>query len=183
MFVQTLIELARPVYQTIIKFIRNPIYAGAYAFGRTETHTRVLDGLAHKVRGYRRAREQVDRLLRDHHEGYIGREEYERNQRQLADSAQMTGLMVRGAVRRGPSRLAPLLRCGRKLHVAYSGSRGQVPRYHCRGGAVNHGAASCISLGGLHVDEAIGREVVAVLTRRSMRHSRPSPTRPANTTN
>jgi DNA invertase Pin-like site-specific DNA recombinase len=31
-----------PVYQTIIKFIRNPIYAGAYAFGRTETHTECL---------------------------------------------------------------------------------------------------------------------------------------------
>jgi hypothetical protein len=28
-----------PVYQTIIKFLKNPIYAGAYAFGRTETHT------------------------------------------------------------------------------------------------------------------------------------------------
>jgi hypothetical protein len=35
-----------PVYQTTIKFISNPIYAGAYAFGRTETHTRVLDGRA-----------------------------------------------------------------------------------------------------------------------------------------
>jgi hypothetical protein len=52
-----------PVYQTIIKFIRNPIYAGAYAFGRTETHTRVLEGRAHKVRGYRRAREQWTVLL------------------------------------------------------------------------------------------------------------------------
>jgi DNA invertase Pin-like site-specific DNA recombinase len=45
-----------PVYQTIIKFLKNPIYAGAYAFGRTATHTRVLEGRAHKVRGYRRAR-------------------------------------------------------------------------------------------------------------------------------
>jgi len=156
-----------PVYQTIIKFIRNPIYAGAYAFGRTETHTRVLEGRAHKVRGYRRAREQWTVLLRDHHEGYIGWEDYERNQRLLSDNAQMKGLMVRGAVRRGPSLLAGLLRCGRcgrKLHVAYSGTRGQVPRYHCRGAAVNHGAASCISFGGLRVDEAIGREVVAVLT-------------------
>ena len=41
---------------------------------------------------------------------------------------------------------------------------GQVPRYHCRGGALNHGTDYCISFGGLRVDEAIGREVVAVLT-------------------
>ena len=156
-----------PVYQTIIKFLKNPIYAGAYAFGRTETHTRVLEGQAHKVRGYRRAREQWTVLLHAHHDGYIDWEEYERNQRLLADNAQMKGLMVRGAVRRGPSLLAGLLRCGRcgrKLHVAYSGSRGQVPRYHCRGGALNHGTNFCISFGGLRVDEAIGREVVSVLT-------------------
>jgi hypothetical protein len=105
-------------------------------------------------------------LLREHHDGYIGWEDYERNQRLLAENAQMKGLMVRGAARRGPSLLAGLLRCGqcgRKLHVAYSGTRGQVPRYHCRGGALNHGADFCISFGGLRVDEAISREVVAVL--------------------
>lgn len=37
-------------------------------------------------------------------------------------------------------------------------------RYHCRGAALNHGADFCISFGGLRVDDAIGREVVAVLT-------------------
>lgn len=155
-----------PVYQTIIKLLKNPIYAGAYSFGRTETQTRVIDGRAHKVRGQRRQREQWTVLLMDHHEGYIGWEDYERNQRLLAENAQMKGSMVRGAARKGTSLLAGLLRCGRcgrKLHVAYSGSRGQVPRYHCRGAAINHGSDFCISFGGLRVDEAVGREVIAVL--------------------
>jgi hypothetical protein len=40
-----------PVYSTIHKILCNPIYAGAYAFGRTGTRTRVLDGRAHKTRG------------------------------------------------------------------------------------------------------------------------------------
>jgi hypothetical protein len=155
-----------PVYQTIIKLLKNPIYAGAYCFGRTETQTRVIDGRAHKVRGQRRQREDWTVLLRDHHEGYIGWEDYERNQRLLAENAQMKGSMVRGAARTGASLLAGLLRCGRcgrKLHVAYSGSRGQVPRYHCCGAAINHGSDFCISFGGLRVDEAVGREVIAVL--------------------
>ncbi len=155
-----------PVYQTIIKFLRNPIYAGAYAFGRTATSTRVIDGVAHKVRGNRKEREQWTVLLRDHHEGYIGWEDYERNQRLLAENAQMKGLMVKGAARRGISLLAGLLRCrrcGRKLHVAYSGTHSQVPRYHCRGAALNHGSDFCISFGGLRVDEALSREVIAVL--------------------
>ena len=155
-----------PVYQTILKFLQNPIYAGAYAFGRTDTLTKVIDGVAHKVRGHRRQLKEWTVLLCDHHEGYIGWEQYERNQRVLAENAQMKGLTVRGAPREGISLLAGLLRCarcGRKLHVAYAGKGGQTPRYYCRGGALNHGTAFCISFGGLRVDQAIEHEVVKVL--------------------
>jgi Recombinase zinc beta ribbon domain len=75
--------------------------------------------------------------------------------------------MSRGAFKRGPSLLAGLLLCGkcrRKIHVAYSGSRGQVPRFDCRGALVNHGECGCISFGGHRVDEAIEREVLRVLS-------------------
>ncbi len=113
-----------PVYNTIHRILCNPIYAGAYAFGRTATRTRVVDGRAHKTRGHRRPREGWIVLLREHHEGYIDWDTYERNRRLIADNAQMKGVMVRGAAREGRSLLAGLLRCsrcGRKLHVAYSG--------------------------------------------------------------
>ena len=36
----------RPHYNSILNLLQNPIYAGAYAFGRTETRTRVIDGNA-----------------------------------------------------------------------------------------------------------------------------------------
>jgi Recombinase zinc beta ribbon domain/Helix-turn-helix domain len=78
----------------------------------------------------------------------------------------MKGLMVRGAVRRGPRLLPGLLRCGqcgRRLHVSYSGTTGYVPRYSCRGAALNHGTARCLAVGGLRVDEAIEREILRVL--------------------
>jgi Recombinase zinc beta ribbon domain len=81
--------------------------------------------------------------------------------------AQMKELMSRGAVKRGPSLLAGLLlcdKCRRKIHVAYSGSHGQVPRYDCREALVNHGECGCISFGGHRVDEAIEREVLRVLS-------------------
>ena len=81
-------------------------------------------------------------LTPKHHEGYIGWEQYQANQQRIAENAQMKGLMSRGAPRRGRSRLAGLLRCrrcGRRLHVTYSGANGQVPRYGCRGAAINHG--------------------------------------------
>jgi DNA invertase Pin-like site-specific DNA recombinase len=156
-----------PVYSTIHKFLCNPIYAGVYAFGRTGTRTRVVDGRAHKTRGHRREREEWTVLLREHHEGYIDWDTYERNRRLIADNAQMKGVMVRGAAREGRSLLAGLLRCGRcgrKLHVAYSGNDGKVPRYSCRGAAINHGADRCISFGGLRVDAAVEGEVLRVLT-------------------
>lgn len=46
------------------------------------------------------------------------------------------------------------------LHVAYSGTRSEVPRYHCRGAHINHGEAWCISFGGLRPDQAIAAEIL-----------------------
>lgn len=41
-----------PVYNTIWHMLRNPMYAGAYAFGKTESRTRVVDGRARKSEGH-----------------------------------------------------------------------------------------------------------------------------------
>ena len=156
-----------PVYNTVLKMLQNPCYAGAYVFGRTTGRIRVVDGKARKTAGHRRDPQDWIALRHDQHEGYIAWETYESNQRVIAENAQMEGLMNRGAVKRGPSLLAGLLlcgKCGRKIHVAYSGSRGQVPRYYCRGALSNHGEDGCISFGGHRVDEAIEREVLRVLS-------------------
>jgi len=150
-----------PIYNTILRVLQNPVYAGAYAFGRTGTRTRLIDGAAHTTRGHRRQRDDWLVLLPGHHDGYIAWETYERNQQLLADNAQMQGRMAKGAVRSGPSLVAGLLRCGRcgrRLQVAYSGA---VVRYACR----SQSAAGCgLAFGGLRVAEAIEREVLGVLT-------------------
>ena len=75
----------------------------------------------------------------------------------------MKSRMEPKAGRGGRSLLAGLLRCrrcGRMLHVAYSGKSSEVPRYHCRGAQINHGEAWCISFGGLRPDQAIAAEVL-----------------------
>ncbi len=105
-------------------------------------------------------------LITDHHDGYLSWAEFERNQRLIADNATSKGMMARGAVRRGETLLAGLLRCGhcgRKLHVAYGGSRGEAGRYHCQGAHINHGGDRCISFGSLRVDQAVGAEVLRLL--------------------
>jgi excisionase family DNA binding protein len=155
-----------PVYNTVHHILTNPIYAGAYAFGRTGSRTTIADGRKRIVRGHKRDRHEWEVLLTEHHEGYLSWAEFERNQRLIADNANSKGLMVRGSVRRGEILLAGLLRCGhcgRKLHVAYGGPSGEAGRYHCRGAYLNHGGDRCISFGSLRVDQAVGVEVLRLL--------------------
>ena len=150
-----------PIYNQILKFLKNPVYAGAFVHGRTKTKTKMRDGRARKTRGHLVPLEEWDVLIRDHHPGYISWEDYLRNQEQLEANGGMRGSS--GAAKSGPALLAGLLRCGRcgrNLHVGYSGIDGRVPRYYCRGAHLNHGTSWCISFGGLRADEAIARTVL-----------------------
>ncbi|MGQ3048961.1 MAG: recombinase family protein [Niveispirillum sp.] len=152
-----------PVYNTVRKMLANPVYSGAYTFGRTGSRVTVAQGRKHVVRGFRRDQADWEVLILDHHEGYISWAEYERNQRLIADNANSKGLMARGSVRRGDALLPGLLRCGhcgRRLHVSYSGTEGFCVRYNCRGAHLNHGTERCISFGGLRVDAAVAAEVL-----------------------
>jgi DNA invertase Pin-like site-specific DNA recombinase len=153
-----------PLYNTVHNILTNPVYAGAYAFGRTMSKVSVEDGRKRVNRGVRRPMAEWDVLLKDQHEGYISWREFERHQQVIADNATGKGsAAVRGAVRRGELLLAGLLRCGhcgRKLYVGYGGKAG---RYYCRGALVNHGTERCISFGGLRADHAVGTEVLRVL--------------------
>jgi len=152
-----------PVYNTLHHILTNPVYAGAYVFGRTGSRTTIEAGRKRIVRGFRKERAAWEVLILDHHEGYIGWTDFERNQRLISDNANGKSFMSRGSVRRGQALLAGLLRCGhcgRKLHVAYSGADGDVGRYHCRGGYLNHGGDRCISFGSMRIDRAVGAEVI-----------------------
>jgi DNA invertase Pin-like site-specific DNA recombinase len=153
-----------PLYNTVHNILTNPVYAGAYAFGRTTSKVSVEEGRKRVRRGVRRPLTEWDVLLKDQHEGYISWVEFERNQRVIANNATGKGSAVaRGAARHGELLLAGLLRCGhcgRKMYVAYGGKAG---RYHCEGALVNHGTERCISFGGLRVDHAVGTEVLRVL--------------------
>jgi excisionase family DNA binding protein len=160
------VEWKLPVYNTILHILTNPIYAGAYAFGRTGSRIKLEAGRKKVVRGFKKERKDWEVLIPNHHEGYLSWMDYERNLALIADNANGKNPMSRGALRRGEALLAGLLRCGhcgRKLHVSYSGVRGDVGRYHCRGGFLNHGGDRCISFGGMRIDRDVAAEVIARL--------------------
>ena len=155
-----------PVYATVNNLLTNPVYAGAYAFGRTGSRITIEDGRKRVLRGHRKDRSEWAVLLVGHHEGYLSWAEYERNQRLIADNANGKGTMVRGPVRKGEALLAGLVRCGhcgRRLLASYNGAKGDIGRYSCDAARNNPGAAPCISFGALRVDTAVGAEVARLL--------------------
>jgi excisionase family DNA binding protein len=156
-----------PIYNTVLKILANPAYAGAYAFGKTKARTTMVDGRARKTAGHRKPRMDWTVLIRDHHPGYISWEQYERNQQLIASNAHMKSRMEPKAGRGGRALLSGILRCrrcGRMLHVSYTGAGHAVLRYHCKGAHLNHGESWCISFGGLRTDEAVANEVLHAIS-------------------
>jgi DNA invertase Pin-like site-specific DNA recombinase len=153
-----------PAYNIVHNILTNPIYAGAYAFGRTTSRVSVEGGRKHIRRGVHRPMTEWDVLIKDHHAAYITWEEFEGNLKAIANNATgMSSAVARGAARQGELLLAGLLRCGhcgRKLHVHYGGKLG---RYNCYGAHVNHGTTRCITISGLSIDAAIAKEALCVL--------------------
>jgi DNA invertase Pin-like site-specific DNA recombinase len=160
------IRWERPTYSQLIKLFKNPVYAGAYAYGRTKTITKIQNGRKKIKKGVQKPQQDWDVLLIDNHDGYIRWEEYQHNQKILLDNNNMRGCLSKGAARQGQSLLAGLLRCGhcgRKLSVHYSGGSGKSIRYVCRGAMHNQGTKRCISFGGIRVDAAVLESVLKIL--------------------
>jgi len=120
-----------PAYHTVMQILHNPLYAGAYAFGRIAQKTRIVDGRARKVSGFKKPREEWNVLLRDNHPGYISWQEYEDNQKLLLENAHMKKNCSRKSARGGRALLTGLMRCGRcgrMMRVLWPG-QGECPSF------------------------------------------------------
>jgi excisionase family DNA binding protein len=143
--------------------LTNPVYAGAYVFGRTGSKVGIKNGRKRIAYHIRRPQEDWGVLIHDRHEGYISWEDYERNQRIIHGNANMKGSMVQGSVRNGAGLLVGLLRCGhcgRKLSVRPN--KGTYSRYMCDNG-FNGRRLECISFGNLRIDAAVSEEVLRAI--------------------
>jgi len=146
--------------------VSNPIYGGAYAFGKTKTKTTVIEGRARKTVGHQKVRSEWTVLIPGHHPGYISWEQYERHQAMLATNAHMKSGMQPKAGRGGRALLSGVLRCrrcGRMLYVSYSGRQGMVLRYRCQGDHMQTGEPRCLTFSGLRVERAVAEEVLRAI--------------------
>jgi hypothetical protein len=67
------VEWKPPVYRSLHAVLENPVYAGAYVFGRTESRTIIVDGQARRTANHAKPREQWSIVIPDHHPGYKNR--------------------------------------------------------------------------------------------------------------
>jgi DNA invertase Pin-like site-specific DNA recombinase len=143
-------------YKPIHDILTNPVFAGAYAYGRKQTKHRVSDGVVSEHQ--RRApREEWHVCIEDHHPGYITFERYLANQERLRANWRAPRGEGGGAVREGRALLQGLIRCGRcgrRMQVGYSGKT-LVPNYSCVRGNQLYGTGRCQSVGGRRIERVV----------------------------
>ncbi|MCK1711574.1 recombinase family protein, partial [Bradyrhizobium sp. 143] len=153
----------RPSYATLHRMVENPVYGGAYAFGRTAVATGYgVHGAGAKIR--RKARAEWLVLKPDAHEGYVNWERFEAIRTMVSSNVPTS--RHHGAPKHGEALLAGLIRCrrcGRKLTLRYSGMKHHIPRYSCSRGWMDNGEPRCIAFGGLRVDDAIEGALLGVV--------------------
>ena len=153
----------RPNYATIHRMIENPVYGGAYAYGKTASG--MSDGFASiGVKTRRKARADWLTLKPNAHEGYVSWEKAEAIRTMISSNVPTS--RHHGAPKHGDALLAGLIRCrrcGRKLTLRYSGTQHQIPRYSCSRGWMDNAEPRCIAFGGLRVDDAIEDAVLSVV--------------------
>jgi DNA invertase Pin-like site-specific DNA recombinase len=150
----------------IRQMLKNPCYAGAFAYGKTSMRTRIEEGRARQSSRYRKPHNEWKVLRIGHHPGYISWEEYLENQQRLEANVASYEGEGSGAAKLGAALLSGLLRCGRcgrKLQVVYSGASGRVPRYVCHGDRGDRESNRCLTVGSLRLDRAVVQSVLTAI--------------------
>ena len=153
-------------YHAIHQVLGNPVYAGAYVYGKTRTEMTLDPSGVRRKRIRHLPRQEWQVLIREHHRGYIDWQTYEANQQRMARNTRPGPHKAAGAVREGSALLQGLAscgHCGRRLRTHYRG-RNATPGYHCSGEHLVEGRGSyCLNVGGVQIDDAVARAFIAAL--------------------
>jgi DNA invertase Pin-like site-specific DNA recombinase len=147
-----------------MRTLRNPRYAGAYAYGQ-RAYARTVDG---KKTQRRRASEDWLACIPNAHTGYISWDQYQQNLRLLASNGHGYDVARASPPREGAAILqgrAICGRCGQHMRVRYRDARGKLESWYiCDRATDSRAEPSCQSLAGTPIDEAVGRLVAEKMT-------------------
>jgi len=156
-----------PSYIAIYHVLTNPVYAGAYAYGKSRRDVTLDSSGARKKRVRKLPQSQWSVLIPNHHQGFIDWPTYEANRVRISSNTHPRPHQSgSGAVREGTALLQGLAvcgHCGRKLRTHYTG-RTASPGYHCAGNTIANGRGIyCLSIGAVQIDEAVAQTMLAAL--------------------
>lgn len=159
-----------PRYHRVLQVLRNPLYTGAYVYGRRQSRTALVDGEVCRRRTTELPVESWQVCLRNHHPAYVNWDEFMENQKKLGDNwtaGRAKQPDRRGAAREGKALLQGLVlcgRCGQRLYTRYFGSK-QYSHYVCRGAKYKEGGAltECWIVSAKSIDQAVGSLFLSVI--------------------
>lgn len=162
------LEWHRPNHATLYSMFRNPIYAGAYAYGKRAVDPRRRRP-NHPGSGRRLlAPEECQVFLKDRFPAYISWEEFEAHRERLRQNRSRKDAI--GAPRQGESLLAGLLfcgKCGRRMRVQYQGTT--IRHYYLCSDQLHHyGQACCQSISGAALDRFVSGQALRALAPASV---------------
>jgi Recombinase zinc beta ribbon domain len=155
----------------LVNMLRNPAYAGIYAYGRSRTDpSRRLPGHEHSGRVRRLDAGEwlvrIDGAL----PAYISVGQYERNLARMA--ANRARAAAAGAPRNGPALLGGLVVCGicgHRMQVSYESSRqGLTGRYCCQRRHHTYGEARCQQMAARSLDDHVVAQLLSALAPASL---------------
>jgi DNA invertase Pin-like site-specific DNA recombinase len=150
----------RATVSSVGAILRNPAYAGAFAYGRTRS-VRTAPGRPAVQKPL--PVEQWRVLIRDHHPAYIDWDTFERIAAMIRDNhSEYQRNQTRGVPRRGQALLHGLTycgECGHKMVVQYKGR----PRYICNHLRQQHGEPVCQYLPANPIDDTVIDQFFAAL--------------------
>lgn len=156
------LQFGRLTHSRVLGILANPVYAGAYVFGRFRSRRAVNpDGTVRTVTT-ELPRAEWAVLIPDHHPGYIDWERF------LANEAKLAGNRTNAGAR--PPREGVALcqgivfcgSCGRAMSTHYAGGQ---PYYECARSRADHVAtADCRSVRAATVDDAVAAALLAAVS-------------------
>jgi hypothetical protein len=156
-----------PTYHALHQILTNPVYAGAYTYGKTKYERYVDENGVVRKRIRHLPMDQWSVLIQDHHPGFIDWVTFQANQARLDSNTRPKPHQAGGAVREGSALLQGLAtcgHCGRRLHVHYRG-RNSAPGYHCAGkDLVNGRGVYCLNVGGMVIEQAVANAFLEAVT-------------------
>jgi len=161
-------------YGRVLQVLKNPSYAGVYAFGRYQVKKNISDNGDIQSQSVKMPMNDWKVKIMDHHEGYISWESFLKNQ-EILKKNQTNGedTLSSPSAREGKAILQGLIicgKCGRRVSARYKGNGGIYPMYECNKGKMeNQSGIACLSVRADFLDEAVSNRILEIIQTKQIK--------------